>query len=73
MAMGVEGLKDAVADIAGDHVHNQISGDVVGGCGIEEVEGGWRIPGRDVKEVHIKTCFAEFAGYKGANQPPPRQ
>ena len=72
MAMGVEGLQDAVTDVAGDHVDNQVGGAVVGGCGVEEVEGGWGIPGRDVKEMHVKPRFAEFAGYKGANQTAPK-
>ena len=55
MAVGVEDLQDAVADVAGDHVDNQIGGAVVGGCGVEEVEGGWGIPGRDVKDCLLYT------------------
>ena len=68
VAVGVERLQDAVADVAGDHVHDQISGAVVGGCGVEQMEGGRRIPGRDVKEMDLKARLAQFTGHEGTNQ-----
>ena len=68
MAVGMESLKDTVTDVARDHVHDQIGGAVVGGGCVKEVEGGWCLPGRNVKEMHIKARLTQFTGHEGTNQ-----
>jgi len=69
VSCGVEFLQDFVADGARDHVDDDVSLTVVGGCSITEMEGGRCLSRHDVVQMDLQPRDVELASDKRTDQP----